>query len=192
MNCEKAEREIHAWLDGQLKGKEREEIEGHLRECSLCRAEMQRVRAVGELVGRLPQPVPSRDLDRRVMASFLASRPSGDFRALAATQAGGFRISRALAASVAGLAVLFGISTFYLGWTLGRHHSQPSNSAVIEQTNRSAVQPLRSGEIVPDVRSGQKPTELREEAPQSGNTVSLAGFRPIREPRIRILGRQEQ
>jgi len=127
------------------------------------------------------------------MASFLGSRRSNDFPASAAMQTGGFRLSSALTASIAALAILFGISAFYLGWTLGQHQNQPANPAVIEQTNkRDAPQAFRSGDFRIDARPRQSSTELKGAGTRSANTLSLAGFKPIREPRIRILGRQAQ
>ncbi len=72
MSCERMETRILPYVDGRLKESERAEAEKHLATCAACRVRVKDFRAVGELLGKLPQIEPSPAFDIRVHARVAA------------------------------------------------------------------------------------------------------------------------
>ena len=54
MECRTCSESITAFVDGELDGKERAGIEGHLSQCESCRAEHQSLRYAQDLIDRIP------------------------------------------------------------------------------------------------------------------------------------------
>jgi len=69
MNCPTSE-QLSAFHDGELDEVRRVEIEGHLRQCPLCAAELERLQAMSRLLGAAPTarllPIGLHRLHRRV------------------------------------------------------------------------------------------------------------------------------
>jgi anti-sigma factor RsiW len=74
MSCEKMERRILGYVDGQLKESERLEVEKHLASCAPCTLRLNEFRAVSDLLGELPMIEPSDAFDARVHA-LVAAEP---------------------------------------------------------------------------------------------------------------------
>ena len=55
-------RSISAYIDGDLAGTEREEVEGHLAHCGACSDLLEEFRDLREAARGLPDQVPTRDL----------------------------------------------------------------------------------------------------------------------------------
>lgn len=98
--CEQASR-IGAYHDGEMAPDSRAEFELHLRQCSRCRAELERVRALSRILGRLaPAQMPHGVLGRLHRAA--DSLPAAGIRRLAWASAAA--AAAILVASLAGLA----------------------------------------------------------------------------------------
>jgi len=62
MHCEKSKAQLQLWWDDQLTSEERAELKTHLDQCADCRQEFAANLEVWELMGRLPVPEPSGDM----------------------------------------------------------------------------------------------------------------------------------
>jgi hypothetical protein len=62
MHCENCKARLQLWWDDQLTNEERAELKTHLDECEDCRQEFAANLEVWELMGRLPVPEPSGDM----------------------------------------------------------------------------------------------------------------------------------
>jgi HEAT repeats/Putative zinc-finger len=62
MHCENCKAQLQLWWDDQLTSEERAELKTHLDECEDCRQEFAANLEVWELMGRLPVPEPSGDM----------------------------------------------------------------------------------------------------------------------------------
>jgi hypothetical protein len=62
MHCEKCKAQLQLWWNDQLTSEERAELKTHLDECEDCRLEFAANLEVWELMGRLPVPEPSGDM----------------------------------------------------------------------------------------------------------------------------------
>jgi len=179
MDCEKAVLEIQAWIDGELEPDGEAGLKKHLEQCSACRSLADHMKAVRENVRRIPRPVPSPALDRRVIASFLSSHPSKNRAPVMIKQPFGLWLSKPAMAFIAAVVVVFGLTAFYLGWMLGQ--SPSGNGPLVSQSVGIATEPSSA--------EGARGTKASDQEP--GN-LSWAGLRPILEPKIRIIGRQAQ
>ena len=77
MSCEKMENRILGYVDGRLKGNERQEVEKHLAVCGPCRLRVEEFRAVSGLLDELPVIEPSPEFDVRVRALVAAEPVKG-------------------------------------------------------------------------------------------------------------------
>ncbi|RPJ56522.1 MAG: hypothetical protein EHM23_23315 [Acidobacteria bacterium] len=179
MDCKKAVLDIQAWIDGELGPEGEVELLKHLEQCCACRSLADHIRSVRKYVRRIARPVPSAALDRRVMASFLSSHPSGSVAPVVVRRPLGVWLSKPAMAFIAVAVVMFGLTAFYLGWTFGQSHS--GNRPLVSQSLGIATAPP-SEEGVRGTKAGDQGT---------GN-LSWTGFQPILEPKIRIIGRQAQ
>jgi anti-sigma factor RsiW len=59
MRCRSCEKQLSAWLDGELAPGRAAEVEAHVAACPACAARAARLREVSALVDGLPSPVPS-------------------------------------------------------------------------------------------------------------------------------------
>lgn len=195
MDCEKVVLDIQAWIDGELKPEGELELQKHLEQCSSCRSLADRMKAVRELVRRIPAPVPSAALDGRVMASFLSSHASAN-RAPARVpvrRSHGLWLSRPAMALMAAVIVIFGLTAFYLGWTLGQSQYEKLPPVPIDQSTKvERPGALQSETTAASDRSKKRVRGAEASGQASGTSVSLAGFQPILEPKVRIIGRQVQ
>ncbi|MDO8585734.1 MAG: anti-sigma factor [Armatimonadota bacterium] len=108
MNCHRLSSLFSAYIDGELTGVEMIEIRNHLEGCPACRDELDNVRAVKRLVGRLRTAQPSRDLSTRICASLDGVAPYSFLRTWAALWQGTFRklSPTAMAVSLAALGMV--------------------------------------------------------------------------------------
>jgi anti-sigma factor RsiW len=56
------QRQLSAYLDGELTAQETEEVRAHLADCATCRTELAQLRSVKVLLGRLPERSAPQDL----------------------------------------------------------------------------------------------------------------------------------
>ena len=96
--------QLSAYLDGALGDPERTAVEGHLATCPDCRARLGELRATASLIGRLPDPVPSRRLVPRVAARPVWLAPLRTLATLASGLSVFLFLATALLANVSGLA----------------------------------------------------------------------------------------
>ena len=75
MNCQRVNSLLSAYIDGELTGVEMIEIRRHLDGCRGCRDELDDLRAVKRLVGRVQPAQPSADLPGRICASLDQVQP---------------------------------------------------------------------------------------------------------------------
>lgn len=73
MNCEKAQRELVAYADGELGASASEEVRTHLDRCPACRLEARRLSAAGEMLGTIPDIEPSPDFTDRAVQRALSA-----------------------------------------------------------------------------------------------------------------------
>ena len=73
MNCARIDERLIPYLDGQLAGNERREMEAHLAACTACRRRADEFRAVTGLLDELPVIEPSPVFDARVRARVAAA-----------------------------------------------------------------------------------------------------------------------
>lgn len=71
-HCE-YESKVHAYYDGELAPRERRRIEEHLAECGDCRAEMARLRRLGQLLAEVPAPASPAEMLQRLHGAVGAS-----------------------------------------------------------------------------------------------------------------------
>ena len=62
MTHARQQRQLSAYLDGELTAQETEEVRAHLADCATCRAELAQLRSVKTLLGRLPERSAPQDL----------------------------------------------------------------------------------------------------------------------------------
>jgi predicted anti-sigma-YlaC factor YlaD len=74
MNCEKAKRNLSAYLDSELDGSQMIAIQYHLRECETCQREFDSYRQLKSDLGRLKAVAPDTDLLLRLKAT-IAEQP---------------------------------------------------------------------------------------------------------------------
>ena len=75
MNCHRLSSLLSAYIDGELTGVEMIEIRNHVDGCPACQDDLDQVRAMKRLVGRLRTAQPAPDLGSRICASLDAVQP---------------------------------------------------------------------------------------------------------------------
>jgi anti-sigma factor RsiW len=75
MNCHRLSNLLSAYIDGELTGVEMIEIRNHLDGCPACQDDLDQVRAMKRLVGRLRTAQPAADLGARICASLDGVQP---------------------------------------------------------------------------------------------------------------------
>ncbi len=130
---------IEAYLDGTLPAIERRDVEGHLRTCGECAAEIRETQRTHEWMGLLvaPSQAPGPDFYARVLLSVEAEkeRRAGFLSVLFPV------IGRQLAMAVTMLVLLLG------GFLLGVYHNHRQNAAaVIMQSRAQAETPVLSSD----------------------------------------------
>jgi anti-sigma factor RsiW len=83
MNCESASERLQEYVDGQLAGFERQELEAHLESCAACRSELALLAQVDEALAQLPVLPEPQDLHAQIMAQVRTSphlQPLAAFR----------------------------------------------------------------------------------------------------------------
>jgi anti-sigma factor RsiW len=96
--------QLSAYLDAALGDAERTAVQSHLDTCADCRARLGELRATASLIGRLPDPVPSRRLVPRVAAPPVWLAPLRTLTTLASGLSVFLFLATALLANVSGLA----------------------------------------------------------------------------------------
>jgi anti-sigma factor RsiW len=76
MNCRSVENHLSAYLDGELPGDLMLEVRSHLADCSPCTSEMEELRALKRLLGRMPVVRPSSDFEERLVSTVLREQPA--------------------------------------------------------------------------------------------------------------------
>ncbi len=193
MDCERAVLDVQAWIDGELEPESELDLQKHLEQCSSCHALADQIAGVREAVRGIPSPVPSEALDRRVMASFLSSHTLANRAKVPVRQARGLWLSRPAMACIAAVVVILGLTAFYLGWTLGQRQYEKIPPVPIEQRTKGERPGLSQSDATAMHDRLQGRVRGKEASgPASETSLSLIGFQPILEPKIRIIGRQAQ
>ena len=104
MNCHRLVSLLSAYIDGELTGVEMIEIRRHLDGCRACQDELDDLRAVKRLVGRLQPAQPSVDLPTRICARLDQVQPYSLLGAWTAVWRSSFQ---KLSPAVAAVAVVF-------------------------------------------------------------------------------------
>jgi hypothetical protein len=92
MHCENCKAQLQLWWDDQLTSEERAELKTHLDECEDCRQEFAANLEVWELMGRLPVPEPSGDMQASFNAVLSRFKESvGEPAGMRSVGFGGFR-----------------------------------------------------------------------------------------------------
>ncbi|MGB9069459.1 MAG: zf-HC2 domain-containing protein [Candidatus Acidiferrales bacterium] len=79
MKCEDVEKGLIAFVDERATAAERRDVESHLAGCAVCRARVQELRSVSNLLGELPAIEPSFGFDARVRQRVAAEPQPGWF-----------------------------------------------------------------------------------------------------------------
>ena len=149
MNCHEVSGLLEAMHDGALSPRARAVVESHTASCAACRAELDRLRALSSLLGKLPAPAPPASLDKRLMLAFRRRhepRPS-PFQRLRRALAGSVAVPKpALALSLVAVA-----AAVVLGVELGRITATPIQLA--------PAQPASFAPAPADVRTIEVPVE---------------------------------
>ncbi|MCE9559605.1 MAG: zf-HC2 domain-containing protein [Armatimonadetes bacterium] len=61
MNCRNASQSISAYLDGELTGTTMLELSRHLQECATCQSELESMRHIKSMLGKMSVVAPSAD-----------------------------------------------------------------------------------------------------------------------------------
>lgn len=75
MNCHRISNLLSAYIDGELTGMEMLDIRRHIDQCPTCREELEQVRAVKRMVGRLKTAEPRPDFAAGICASLDPIQP---------------------------------------------------------------------------------------------------------------------
>jgi anti-sigma factor (TIGR02949 family) len=104
-SCPEAETVLHAYVDGELTGSDREAFEAHLRSCAVCKQESHfQARFKAAIRGHLPRPALPVGLRTRIQGA-LATAPSPKRRWLWQAHPRAFTVGIAAAAALVLLAV---------------------------------------------------------------------------------------
>jgi anti-sigma factor RsiW len=68
MNCHRVQKRLAAYQDGEVGGKEREQITAHMEGCSACRAAYAELETAWQSLGVIPEIEASRGFDQRLFA----------------------------------------------------------------------------------------------------------------------------
>jgi anti-sigma factor RsiW len=75
MNCEKIESQLIGYLDGRASVHERRDVDQHLASCAACRARVEGLRGVWNVLDEAPAPEPSAWFDARLRQRIAAEPP---------------------------------------------------------------------------------------------------------------------
>jgi len=101
MNCRQAKRLLPPYLDKELSGRVRDEIDVHLASCPACRAELEALKADMGLLEQFGAPEVSPYLATRVMADIRQKRPAPrGFARLAGTFAAALVVAVSIGAGI--------------------------------------------------------------------------------------------
>ena len=116
MNCNRVERLLDAYLDGELDGESMLKIREHLRVCSQCDTELKAIRRMKTLVARTLPTIPPADLEDRLLAACQKE-----------AYAPGMRVAfRRPVPAFAGIALAAAVATFALLAFIPKHSNEKS------------------------------------------------------------------
>lgn len=153
MNCHKLSNLLSAYIDGELTGVEMIEIRNHVDGCPGCQDDLDQVRAMKRLVGRLQTAQPAPDFAARICASLDAVQPKPVMTAWHEVWDSMFRkLSPAVATMCA---IVFGLVVFASRGVndqlIVAHNDQPMITASAPSFN-----------IPASFRNEEEPSHLRE------------------------------
>jgi anti-sigma factor RsiW len=152
--------DIEFLLDGD-QGFGSHPLRKHLESCDECRAELDRARAVNEMLESLPHVAPSRDFSARVMSRVQVFEPwhvslvdtvqnliprQGPWRVVAGAAAGGIALSFSAIVVWVAMRFEFAVGAGQLGWSkLQAVTSSVAGTAVSGMFGESALSTIRNG-----------------------------------------------
>jgi HEAT repeats/Putative zinc-finger len=146
MHCENCKAQLQLWWTDQLSPEERAELKAHLDECEDCRLEFAANLEVWELMGRLPVPEPSGDMQAAFNVVLNRFKESvGEPAGMRSAGLGGFwqlfRLQPWLATAFSLLLIAGGVG---LGYAIRRPVTVPVSAAAAATTAAAtdAAQPL--------------------------------------------------
>jgi hypothetical protein len=142
MHCENCKAQLQLWWNDQLTSEERAELKTHLDECEDCRQEFAANLEVWELMGRLPVPEPSGDMQAAFNVALSRFKESvGEPAGMRSAGFGGFRqlfrLQPWLATAFSLLLIAGGVG---LGYAIRRPAPVPDQ--VSAATAATAAQPV--------------------------------------------------
>ena len=144
MHCENCKAQLQLWWDDQLTNEERAELKTHLDECEDCRQEFAANLEVWELMGRLPVPEPSGDMQASFNAVLSRFKESvGEPAGMRSAGFGGFlqlfRLQPWLATAFSLLLIAGGGG---LGYAIRRPAQGTMTAATATSATSDAAQPV--------------------------------------------------
>jgi len=144
MHCENCKAQLQLWWDDQLTNEERAELKTHLDECEDCRQEFAANLEVWELMGRLPVPEPSGDMQASFNAVLSRFKESvGEPAGMRSAGFGGFlqlfRLQPWLATAFSLLLIAGGVG---LGYAIRRPAPGTMTAATATSATSDAAQPV--------------------------------------------------
>jgi anti-sigma factor RsiW len=143
---------LSAYLDGQVTPPERRQVEAHLAQCDTCRAELEDLRRLTNMLGRLPA--------QRLPRSFAIGPRQVRPEALSGTAAGYLRALASIAAALAVVAVSLSLAFQGLprqGPAVAAPAAQVAASAPAPQAAARAAQPAGVAAAVPSAGASAPP-----------------------------------
>jgi len=67
MTCKKLRNKLSAYLDGELKNREKRKVQSHLRQCQVCREQLGQLQKIAILMQNLPSQKAPTDLEARIL-----------------------------------------------------------------------------------------------------------------------------
>jgi anti-sigma factor RsiW len=147
MDCKRDRETLTAYVDGELEGAARAELESHLAGCAACSDAVAAQRRLGAMFAALPEVTPAGDFEARFWARIAREREPAGFGARLRSL---FTARGALALGAAAVVALV------LALALPRSPSQPSDSTGAETA--AAPAPAKPD---PDVRIVSNPKDFQ-------------------------------
>ena len=131
MDCKKAKEKLSAYMDAELDGPGRREVDEHLKTCESCSHELQRMEAVWGLIAGIETPEPSAQLPGKITAGLSRAHEPAAGRVAWRTLFGWPMNAAAALAVAVGIVLGFALGMFFNAGSAGQ--SMVSKAQAYEQ-----------------------------------------------------------